>query len=453
MNTQKKALVIVDPQLDFIEGGALAVTGGKAAMRSLTEKLNDNAFLGKYDLIVVTQDWHIDPGSHWAAEGVEPNYTDTWPVHCAAGTSGAEIYGPLAEKLVELSASGVPVFMVRKGQYEASYSGFEGTIVGTMPTSGSAETPVKSEHDGSTLTDFFKGEGVSHLEVVGLAFDYCVAATSKDSATDGFDTKVIQEFTASVSTDNVRNTIDALENTGAVVERDYRVSSFPAFAATVDLVVMTLNNGRLDFLAVKRGNAPFKGNWALPGGFTQVDETLDTAAERELAEETGVVSDAGFLEQLKTYYSPGRDPRMPTVSTAYVAVLREPCVIEAGDDAADVAWLSVDDVMNGEIELSFDHIEILRDGLDRLRSKLEYTTVGAAFLPEQFTLGDLRRVYETVWGVKLHPSNFRRKVLGTKGFVLPLDSKGIPATSGNKAALYSRGKATLLHPAILRDCD
>lgn len=229
-------------------------------------------------------------------------------------------------------------------------------------------------------------------------------------------------------------------------------SPHPPVAVTVDVVALTIRNGQLSVLLVERGAPPFEGRWALPGGFVGPDEDLDAAARRELAEETGLDTVPGHLEQLRTYGEPGRDPRMRVISTAYVGFVPDLPSPTAGSDAANARWWAVED-LDGEAspELAFDHRRIIDDGVERARSKLEYTSLAAAFTEEPFTIADLRRVYEAVWGVKLHPGNFRRKVLSTPGFVEPLGVKTDPGASGGRPAeLYRRGSASLLHPAMLR---
>jgi class 3 adenylate cyclase/ADP-ribose pyrophosphatase YjhB (NUDIX family) len=144
---------------------------------------------------------------------------------------------------------------------------------------------------------------------------------------------------------------------------DYDPSQFPAFAVTVDVVVLTMSEGLLHVLLVRRGVAPSAGMWAIPGGFKRPSETLDEAAQRELLQETGI-DGASLLTQLGAYGDPGRDPRMNVVTVAYLAVLREIGGFVAGADAAAAALIPVADVLNGKIELAFDHAQIVRDAID-----------------------------------------------------------------------------------------
>ncbi|KAA6216913.1 NUDIX hydrolase [Streptomyces filamentosus] len=230
----------------------------------------------------------------------------------------------------------------------------------------------------------------------------------------------------------------------------YDPRAFEPFAVTVDLAVLTVRAGRLHVLLVQRGQEPYAGAWALPGGFVLPRESAGTAARRELAEETGLPDAvvAGLhLEQLRTYTEPDRDPRMRVVSVAYTALVPDLPEPRGGGDAAEARWLPYDEVP----PLAFDHDVILADARRRVGAKLEYTCLATAFCPPEFTLGELREVYETVWGVPLDRPNFRRKVLTTPGFVEPVE--GPPRLTGGRgkpAALYRAGGATALHPPLLR---
>ena len=154
------------------------------------------------------------------------------------------------------------------------------------------------------------------------------------------------------------------------VPAGYDPSEFPAFAVTVDVVILTMADGRLQVLLVRRGVAPFEGMWAIPGGFKRPNETLDEAATRELAEETGV-DGAALLNQFGAYGDPGRDPRMNVVTVAYLAVLRDLGDVVAGTDAAHAGLVPVADALDGKIDLAFDHARIVRDAVERVRVDLE----------------------------------------------------------------------------------
>lgn len=221
---------------------------------------------------------------------------------------------------------------------------------------------------------------------------------------------------------------------------EYDPRQFPAFAVTVDVVILTLANDRLHVLLVRRGVAPFEGMWAVPGGFKRPDETLDEAAQRELAEETGV-DGTSVLTQLGAYGDPGRDPRLNVVTVAYLAVLREVGEVAAGTDAADASLLPVDEVLEGKVELAFDHERIVRDAVELVRVDLELKGIATGFVGATFTLAELRAVYEAVWGVRLDGANFRRSLLSESGWVIPTGRRAQPgATGGKPAELYRAGR-------------
>ena len=222
---------------------------------------------------------------------------------------------------------------------------------------------------------------------------------------------------------------------------DYDPSQFPPFAVTVDVVILTMSEGLLHVLLVCRGEAPFEGMWAIPGGFKRPTETLDEAAERELAEETSVAA-ASPLTQLGAYGDPGRDPRMNVVTVAYLAVVREVGAVAGGTDAAAAALIPVSDVLNGKVELAFDHLLIVRDAVERVRIELELTGIATAFVGTTFTLAELRAVYEAVWDVQLDAANFRRSVVAEDGWVIPTGRRAQPGPSGGRPAeLYRAGRA------------
>lgn len=221
----------------------------------------------------------------------------------------------------------------------------------------------------------------------------------------------------------------------------YDPTQFPAFAVTVDVVILTMSEGLLHVLLVCRGEAPYEGRWAIPGGFKRPSETLDEAAKRELHEETGVDA-ASLLTQFGAYGDPERDPRMNVVTVAYLAVLREVGSVVAGTDAAAAALIPVSDVLNGKIDLAFDHARIVRDAIERVRVELEVSGVATAFVGATFTLAELRAVYEAVWGVQLDAANFRRSIVAEDGWVIPTGRRARPGPAGGRPAeLYRAGRA------------
>ncbi|THA32637.1 NUDIX domain-containing protein [Streptomyces sp. A1547] len=235
----------------------------------------------------------------------------------------------------------------------------------------------------------------------------------------------------------------------------YDPHAFEPFAVTVDLAVFTVRGGALHVLLIRRGQEPYEGAWALPGGFVLPRESAETAARRELAEETGLpeaVVAALHLEQLRTYSEPDRDPRMRVVSVAFTALvpdMPEPSA-DGGGDADRARWVPVGEAVG----LAFDHAVILADARSRVGAKLEYTCLATGFCPPEFTLGELQSVYETVWGTALDRPNFRRKVLATPGFVEAVPGAArLTGGRGKPAALYRAGPATALHPPLLRPTE
>jgi 8-oxo-dGTP diphosphatase len=226
--------------------------------------------------------------------------------------------------------------------------------------------------------------------------------------------------------------------------------SIPEVALAVDLAVLTVHDGSLQIMLVKRGIAPYEGVLALPGGFlASTSEDLDHAAARELSEETGLEAKALHLEQLRTYGAPGRDPRQRVITVCYVAFSPHLPTPTAGGDARAAVLVPVEKVLRPRTQIAFDHKQIIADAVERTRSKLEYTTLAAAFCAPEFTMTDLRDVYEIVWGEELDPRNFHRKIIGVEGFLVPTGER-VSRQPGRPAALYRRGPATVLHPAMLR---
>ncbi len=190
---------------------------------------------------------------------------------------------------------------------------------------------------------------------------------------------------------------------------------YPRPALTVDCVVFGLDDEDLKLLLIQRDLEPFAGQWALPGGFVHVDETLEDAAERELVEETGLSK--VFFEQLFTFGTVDRDPRERVVTVAYYALVNiRDHRVQAATDARNAAWFPVLDTPS----LAFDHDKIIQVALERLKGKVRYRPIGFELLPKRFTLSQLQHLYETILERPLDKRNFRRRVLAM-GFVKETD--------------------------------
>ena len=247
----------------------------------------------------------------------------------------------------------------------------------------------------------------------------------------------------------------------------YDPSAFPPFAVTVDLVVLTVRRHALCALVVRRGEPPFQGRWALPGGFVRDDEDLSTAAagarRGDRAVRLGPLG-PGARQRRPSRTArhlrgpPARPPDAggqrgasrpgPRPARAARGRRRAQCALGARRGPARQEGGFGRD---GEppAPLAFDHARILADGVERARSKIEYSSLATAFCPAEFTVGELRRVYEAVWGVALDPRNFHRKVTGTPGFLVPAGGT-TTRQGGRPAQLFRAGGATLLNPPMLR---
>ncbi len=181
---------------------------------------------------------------------------------------------------------------------------------------------------------------------------------------------------------------------------------YPHPAVTVDIVIFTLRQDELKVLLIKRALSPFRGEWALPGGLVNLDESLDAAARRELEEETGV---AGvYLEQLYTFGTPDRDPRERVITVAYYALIpSDRIVLQAATDAEGVSWFGMEELP----ELAFDHAAILETAHERLVAKLDYSTLAFQFMPQAFSLSELQQVYEVIFRAPVDKRNFRKRIL------------------------------------------
>lgn len=241
-------------------------------------------------------------------------------------------------------------------------------------------------------------------------------------------------------------------------ERDflagYKPDAYARPSVTVDLAVFTILDKLLHLLLVKRNEHPFKGSWALPGGFVRVGdgkkdqgEDLDDAAKRELLEETGLSSSSSgavFLDQVKTFGRPGRDPRMRVISVVYFALVRPTLVplIRAGGDVSHAKWFDVADLARpGKVELAFDHAEIVDAALAKMRSELDRSAIAFELVPESFTIQELRGVHEAIRGEALDPGNFRKRFLRLQedGVIEP--ARGKRPTASKPASVYRFVKA------------
>ena len=187
------ALVVVDVQNDFCEGGSLGVEGGGAVARSGSELVGFDRAGGHYDVVVATKDWHEDPGDHWAAPGTVPDFVESWPIHCRAGTEGSSFHPDLEVAVDE-------VFL--KGRESASYTGFDGGAVG--------DASVR-------LGPWLRAKGVERVDVVGIATDHCVRATALDAVAQGFETRVLLAHCAGVDADTTGEAIAELIGAGVAV--------------------------------------------------------------------------------------------------------------------------------------------------------------------------------------------------------------------------------------------
>jgi 8-oxo-dGTP diphosphatase len=217
---------------------------------------------------------------------------------------------------------------------------------------------------------------------------------------------------------------------------------------TADLVVLTIRDDLLKLLLIVRGNEPFRSKLALPGGFLRPGEDLERTARRELAEETGLEAAGLPLLQLHTYSAPDRDPRGRVITTAYLAIAPDLPEVSGATDARSADWVEFHESLR--TQLAFDHWIIVDHAMERIRNELEYTPLATSFCPQAFTMSQLRRVFELVWGVSMDPGNFRRKVTTIKGFIEPTGQKHHNIDGGRPADLYRRGRSKALNPPLRR---
>ena len=206
---------------------------------------------------------------------------------------------------------------------------------------------------------------------------------------------------------------------------------YPHPAVTTDCVIFGFEGSELQVLLIERGIEPFKGKWAFPGGFLNMDETAGEGALRELKEETGLEN--AYIEQFNTYSDPGRDPRERVITIAHYALVRIQ-EVKGGDDAAKAQWFPIDEVP----QLAFDHDKILRDAMRKLRERIHFEPIGFELLPEKFTMRDLQILYESILGVKFDRRNFAKKMMHYE-LLNQLDETVRP-TAKRDALLYSFNK-------------
>jgi 8-oxo-dGTP diphosphatase len=210
---------------------------------------------------------------------------------------------------------------------------------------------------------------------------------------------------------------------------------YPRPSVTVDCILFGFDDGELKVLLIQRASDPFKGLWAFPGGFLDMeDPTIEFAAKRELEEETGLKN--VFMEQLYTFGDEGRDPRGRTISVAYYALIKlSNYLLQAGSDADNAQWFNISEIP----PLAFDHAKILQTALDRLKGKVRYQPIGFELLPQKFTLSQLQHLYETVLESPLDKRNFRKKILKME-LLIPLDERQA-GVAHRAAQLYQFDKA------------
>ena len=206
---------------------------------------------------------------------------------------------------------------------------------------------------------------------------------------------------------------------------------YPHPAVTTDCVIFGFDGSELQVLLIERGIEPYKGKWAFPGGFLNMDETAQEGALRELKEETGLEN--AYIEQFNTYSDPGRDPRERVITIAHYALVRIQ-EVKGGDDAAKAQWFPIDEVP----QLAFDHDKILRDAMRKLRERIHFEPIGFELLPEKFTMRDLQVLYESILGVKFDRRNFAKKMMHYE-LLNQLDETVRP-TAKRDALLYSFNK-------------
>ena len=208
MNDTQRALIVVDVQNDFCPGGSLATDKGAEVAAAITAHLRsqgDRDGGSSYDVVVGTKDWHIDPAGHFAPEGTEPDFQETWPVHCVVGSPGAEVHEGLDTSLIDA--------WFLKGEYTAAYSGFEGHLEGADGTDGTYGTT----DEPALLADWLRARGIREVAVCGIATDFCVRATALDAVAEGFEVELLSELCSPVSVTGAAMAVDQMAFVGVQV--------------------------------------------------------------------------------------------------------------------------------------------------------------------------------------------------------------------------------------------
>jgi 8-oxo-dGTP diphosphatase len=308
-----------------------------------------------------------------------------WPSHCVQGTWGADLAVDIPD--------GVPVRIHRKGMnpYREEFSCF------------GDEISAPSIHDYIMSSE--------EVVVTGEASSHCVRRSVEDLIRAGYRGRitVLRDLMSPVTGFEHQATefFDFVKQSGHhVVDLPDFVSFRPRLDLAVDVVAFTVHESRLKTLLIQRKHSPFQGKWAIPGGFVEHNEPLDEAAYREFEEETSIPPKF-FMEQLYTFGDPNRDPRGRVVSAVYLATIPQTWMElgMAGSDAASLQWFDVEDLP----EMAFDHAEIMRVALERLRGKIDYSSIAFGFLPHVFTSAELRHIHSVVKGRDYSISTFRRK--------------------------------------------
>jgi len=230
--------------------------------------------------------------------------------------------------------------------------------------------------------------------------------------------------------------------------RRYPKQDYPKPSVAVDLTVFTVSDTDLKVLLIRRKGHPHKGSWAFPGGFVDVGdgyddqgESIEEAAYREMTEETSLAHGSVFLEQLYTFGTPNRDPRMRIISVAYYALVPgdRMALVKAGSDAEEARWFSVEHEV-ADLDLAFDHAESLRMAVERIQGKIDYAPLARELVPEVFTVAELRQVYEAVKGKTYNPASFRRRFqrMQTDGIIEQAPGKRQTSTKPAKVYRFTR---------------